>query len=144
MSKILLIPVFAFAVAPLGCNGNANNGSGNTGTAGATDASAAGAAGSAAGSCGGSSGDAGIEPPACTTDVFSPTMFCTILLAFCGDCTAGYTTMNQCMTTYAALGTSNPFKQQCESEHLCNAANDTGSDRTLHCSHAAGQGLCNF
>jgi hypothetical protein len=147
MSKILLIPVLAFTVAALGCGGSTNDGAGQTGTAGATGGSsgaAAGSGGSTAGSCGSPGGDAGIEPPACTTDVFSPTMFCTVLLAFCGNCTTGYTNMAECMTTYAALGTSNPFKQQCESEHLCNAANDTGSDRTLHCGHAVGMGLCNF
>jgi hypothetical protein len=71
-------------------------------------------------------------------------MFCTVLLGFCGPASPGYATMAECMTTYDALGTANPFKQQCESYHLCNAANDTGSDRTLHCGHAVGQGPCDF
>jgi hypothetical protein len=153
MSKILLVSVCALAVAAVGCSGNTNDGgAGHGGTAGATGGSGgsgAGSDGSTAGSGGGAGSagyieDAGIDPPACGTDVFSPTMFCTVLLAFCGNGTMGYTNMAECRATYSALGTSNPFRQQCQSYHLCNAANDTGSDRILHCSHGVGQGLCAF
>jgi hypothetical protein len=150
MAKSLLIPFLALTVAATSCTGSSSTNDGGSGAAG----SAAGAAGSAAGAAGSASGGAGgegvmcdagsLQPPACSTDVFSPTMFCTVLLAFCCPTTPGYTTMPECMTTYDALGTSNPFKQQCQSYHLCNAANDTGSDRTLHCGHAVGMDLCHF
>jgi hypothetical protein len=160
MSKSLLIAVFALAVAALGCGGGSNNttdgGAGATGTAGSTGGSgggAAGAGGGAAGLGGGAAGgDAevpglanGVMAPACTTDLLSPSDFCAILIAFCGTATPHYTTQAECVTTYAAVGTSDPFAQKCESEHLCNAAWDTGADRTLHCSHAVGKGgVCVF
>jgi len=157
MSRRLSIPVFALALAALGCGGNGSGGPGNgaagstggaagstTGAAGA-DAGAAGAAVGAAGASGPSCpDDAGMPAPACGTDAMSPAAFCTMLLAFCCPTAPGYTTMDDCMTTYTALGTGNSFKQLCESEHLCNAANDTGSDRTYHCGHAVGGGPCNF
>jgi hypothetical protein len=146
MSRCLSIPVFALALAALGCGGN---GAGRTGAAGSTGGAAgadggaagAGAAGASGGSC---PDDAGMPLPACGTDAMSPAAFCTMLLAFCCPTAPGYTTMDDCMTTYTALGTGNAFKQLCESEHLCNAANDTGTDRTYHCGHAVGGGPCNF
>jgi hypothetical protein len=158
MSKNLLIPVFVFTIAALGCNSSSNDttdgGAGKTGSAGAmggsggsTEGSGGGGAGAAGSDAGGASSDAGaagsdggLIPPSCPLDVWSPTMFCTILLGFCGPATPGYTTMAECMTTYAAVGAATPNKQLCESQHLCNAANDTGADRTLHCSHAVGLG----
>ena len=149
MSKSFLISVFAFALAAGACNGN--TGRGNTGTAGSGGAAAgsSGAAGWDGGSAGAAAGascpdDAGIQPPACTTDVMSPSAFCTLLLAFCCPTKAGYTTMDECLATYTALATGNAFKQMCESYHLCNAANDTGSERKLHCGHAVGEDLCAF
>ena len=160
MSKSLSIPVFAFIVAAIGCSGSSmdmtDGGAGKTGTAGSGGSTAgsggftAGSNGSAAGSGGGGAdagaagSDAGADdgptPPSCLAEDWSPSMFCTILLGFCGNATPGYTTMAECMTTYAAVGVATPNKQLCESEHLCNAANDTGDDRTLHCSHAVGAG----
>jgi hypothetical protein len=173
MSKHLLIPVFALAVAAIGCSGSSSNmtgGAGKTGTAGSMGGSggaaagsggaAAGSGGAAAGSDGGVAGsDAGVadpdadvagfangvQAPACTTDVFSPAMFCTIYIAFCGSSTPGYTTQAECMSSYAAVGAAKPAKQMCESYHLCNAAWDTGDERTLHCGHAVGaEGLCDM
>jgi hypothetical protein len=147
MSKHLLIPVFLLAVAATGCSGGGTHGgTGGAGTAGAT-AGAGGGAGwdaGAGGTTGATCEDAGMQPPPCGVDAMSPSMFCTVLLSFCCPTAAGYTTMDACMTTYTGLGTTNPFKQTCESQHLCNAANDTGDERTLHCGHAVGEGLCNF
>jgi hypothetical protein len=151
MSKRLLIPVLAFTVAAIGCSSSAINatdgGAGNTGTAGSGGATA-GAGGSTGGSdadaadtdAGAAGADGGLIPPSCLAEDWSPSMFCMILLGFCGNANPGYTTMAECMTTYAAVGVATPNKQLCESEHLCNAANDTGDDRTLHCSHAVGLG----
>jgi hypothetical protein len=161
--KKLLIPVFAFTVAAIGCSGGSNNTTdGGNGTAGSTGGSSGGAAsasgGAAGGGAGGSSGrtagasggaagasgggagsDAGsgddIFAPVCTLETFCP-----IFLEYCGTTTPGYTTLAECMTTYAAIGAATPNKQQCETFHLCNAIYDTGSDRTLHCGHAAGGG----
>ena len=140
--KKLLIPVFAVAVAAVGCSG-ANNatGDGKTGTAGSTagaDAStadAAGATASADGSMTGLNSPAAGADAGCTLETFCP-----IFLQYCGTANPGYTTLAECMTTYAAVGATNPSGQQCESYHLCNAIDDTGSDRALHCSHAAGRG----
>jgi hypothetical protein len=149
MSRYLFIPVFALAVVSVCCGSKATS-SGNPGSAGATagtgvDAGAAGAYGGASGAAGASCpDDAGIPAPACTTDVMPPSMFCTLLMHFCCPTAPGYATMDACLTTYTALGTSNPFKQQCESEHLCNATNDTGSERATHCGHGVGQGPCDF
>jgi hypothetical protein len=152
-------------------SGTPDGGAGKTGAAGSTAGvgGSAGAAGSIAGAAGGAAGagpvsdagaagsDAGVADPdaevaglangvmapACTTDVMSPSDFCKIYIAFCGAAMPGYTTQAECMTTYAAVGAAMPMKQQCESYHLCNAAWDTGDDRTLHCGHAAGLGgLC--
>jgi hypothetical protein len=147
MSKHHLIPVFAFAVAAAGCGGGSSaapdgaagqSGAGgmpdSTGGGAGWDAAAAGAAGTDA------SLNPDIPPPGCTTDVWPPATFCMYYLAFCGTTTPGYTTMDECMATYAAVGAATPTKQMCESYHLCNACNDTGDDRTLHCGHAVGMG----
>jgi hypothetical protein len=157
----LLIPVFAFTVAASGCGGSSNNttgGDGKTGAAGSTSgiAGATGAAGDSVGAdawtagTGGSTADtsdgaAGADDalpggtyPVCTVDTF-----CQLFIAYCGTTTPGYTTMDECMTTYAAVGAATPTKQQCETSHLCSAVFDTGDERTLHCGHAAGGGgLC--
>ena len=138
MSKKFLIPVFAFAASALGCgssNDTTGGGAGATGAAGGAtagaDASTAGVDGSATGLNSGAAGaDAG-----CALETFCP-----IFLQYCGTANPGYTTLAECMTTYAAVGATNPSGQQCESYHLCNAIYDTGSDRALHCSHAAGGG----
>jgi hypothetical protein len=119
-----------------GAGGEAGADSGAGGAAGAE-----GAAGAASASC---PDDAGVAPPPCTTDVMSPETFCTILTKFCCPTAPGYTTMDECLTTYTALASGNAFKQQCESYHLCNAANDIGMDRTFHCGHAVGGGPCDF
>ena len=128
MLKKLLIPVFAFTVAAIGCSGSSNDTThGDAGTAGSTavaDASMTGLNSPVAGA------DAG-----CTLETFCP-----IFLQYCGTANPGYTTLAECMTTYAAIGATNSSGQQCESYHLCNAIYDTGSDRALHCSHAAGEG----
>jgi hypothetical protein len=131
--KKFLIPVFAFTVAAIGCSGSSNDAPhGDAGTAGAAavvDGSMTGVNSAAAGP------DAG-----CTLETFCP-----IFLQYCGATSPGYTTLAECMTTYAALGAANPYKQQCDSYHLCLAIYDTGSDRVLHCSHAAGGGnVCGF
>jgi hypothetical protein len=143
MSKPHLIPVFAVALAALACGSTSDRAKTGTGGSGGADAGSSGAGGTAnaASSC---PDDAGIQPPACTTDVMSPSAFCTLLLAFCCPTKAGYTTMNECLSTYSSLATADPSKQMCESYHLCNAANDTGSDRKLHCGHAVGEDLCAF
>ena len=144
----LLIPGFAFtvaafAVAALGCSGGSTDATGNgkTGAAGATagaDASMADAAGSTAdldGSMTGLNSPAAGADAGCTLETFCP-----IFLEYCGAANPGYTTLAECMATYAAIGATNPSGQQCESYHLCNAIYDTGGDRVLHCSHAAGRG----
>jgi hypothetical protein len=135
-----LIPAFAFAVAAAGCGGGANDGTGGsageTGAASA-DGSTAGTGGDVAGS---DAGGGDVTAPTCTIETFCP-----IYLAYCGTSTPGYTTLAECMATYSAIGAADPYKQQCESYHLCLAIYDTGSDRTLHCSHAVGGGnLCGF
>jgi hypothetical protein len=157
MLKRLLIPVLAFTVAAIGCGGNSNRtigGDGETGAAGTEGATAgasgatAGVSGATAGTSGGEAGtsggtDAGSDGafPACNLETFCP-----VFLATCGTTTKGYTTLAECMTTFAAVGAASPYQQQCESYHLCLAlAYDPGSDRTLHCSHAAGGGnVCGF
>jgi hypothetical protein len=150
MSKNFLIPVFALAVLAIGCGSGSTDGTGKTGAAGSTGGEAAGSGGSTAGSGGGAGAggatapDCAMQPPACTTDVFSASTFCTYLLCFCGNASAGYTTMDECLATYGGLGSTNPYKQMCESYHLCNATNDTGADRTYHCGHAVGGGPCAF
>jgi len=138
-----LVAVFACAVAVTGCDSNSNDaaggGAGKTGTAGSTggtDGSTAGTSGDAAGWDAGSESDPNF--PVCNLETFCP-----IFLAYCGTTTPGYRTLAECMATYAAVGAADPDKQQCETFHLCNATADTGDDRTLHCSHAAGAGgLC--
>jgi hypothetical protein len=154
ISRCLSIPVFALALglAGLGCGGNGAGRSGAAGSmgdaggaGGAAGAGGAGGAGGAAGAAGAvCPDDAGMPAPACGADAMSPAAFCTMLLAFCCPTAPGYTTMDDCLTTYTALGTGNSFKQLCESQHLCNAANDTGGERAYHCSHAVGEGPCNF
>jgi hypothetical protein len=152
VSKKFLIPVFAFAVAALGCSGSRDDTIGSGGAAGSTSGAgastagtggpAAGTEGSTAGSSGGTDGtdgtDAGSDGsfPACNLETFCP-----VFLAYCGTTTPGYTTLTECMATFAAVGVANPYQQQCETYHLCIAIFDTGSDRTLHCSHAAGAGM---
>ncbi len=120
MSTKFLIPVFAFTVAAIGCGGGAGD----------TPRGDAGAAGADASMTGLNSPAAGADV-VCTLETFCP-----IYLAYCGTATPGYTTLAECMTSFAAI----PYAQQCESYHLCNAIYDTGSDRALHCSHAAGGG----
>jgi hypothetical protein len=148
MSKRLLIPVFAFALVAAACGSTSDRGKTGTAGSGGASAGANGAAGWDGGAAGGASAscpdDAGIQPPPCTTDVMSPSAFCTLLLAFCCPTKAGYTTMDECVATYGGFATANPSKQMCESYHLCNAANDTGSERKLHCGHAVGEDLCAF
>jgi hypothetical protein len=141
--KKLLIPVFAVAVATVGCSGGSTNatGDGKTGAVGSTagaDAATADAAGSTASADGSMTGLN--SPPAGADAGCTLETFCPIFLQYCGTANPGYTTLEECMTTYAAVGASNPSGQQCESYHLCNAIDDTGSDRALHCSHAAGRG----
>jgi len=150
--KTFLIPVLAFAVAAIGCDGSSSDttggGAGKTGAAGSTagaggstaDGSTAGWDGSTA-SADGSTAGTGLDSPAAGGDVVCNLQtFCPVFLAYCGTTTPGYTTMDECMTTYAAVGAATPAKQQCESYHLCNAIYDTGDDRALHCGHAAGGG----
>jgi hypothetical protein len=134
--KKLLIPALALTVAALGCGGGSNDTTGAGGRVGAAGVDGSTADGSMTGVNSAAAGpDAG-----CTLETFCP-----IFLAYCGSTTPGYTTLAECMTTYAAIGAANPYKQQCESYHLCLAIYDTGSDRVLHCSHAAGGGnVCGF
>jgi hypothetical protein len=133
--KQLLIPVLAFTVAVLGCSGSSNDTTGDAGkigTAGVDGATVDGAT--------------GINSPAAGPDAgCTLENFCPIFLQYCGAASPGYTNLDACTATYAALGTANPYKQQCQSYHLCLAIYDTGSDRMLHCSHAAGGGnVCGF
>jgi hypothetical protein len=134
--KKFLIPVFAFAAAAIGCTGGSNDVS-------VHEAGTAGSDGSTAvvdGSMTGVNSAAAGPDVSCTLETFCP-----IYLAYCGTTTPSYSTLAECTTTFTALGTANPYKQQCQSYHLCLAIYDTGSDRVLHCSHAAGGGnQCGF
>ena len=133
MLKKLLIPVFAFTVAAIGCSGGSNDTpSGDAGAAGSTAAADA--------------SMTGLNSPVAGPDVVCTLeTFCPIYVAYCDTTIPGYTTLAECMTTFAALGVANPTKQTCQSEHLCLAIYDTGSDRMLHCLHASGGGnQCGF
>lgn len=99
------------------------------------------------GSCGGSSanpGDGGgTQLPACTTTsdsapAMSPATFCKIFTAICGDSHAGYANMSECLASYSALTTTKPNRQQCQSNHLCQAVPLAGDYRENHCGHATG------
>ena len=163
MSKRLLIPVFALTVAAFGCSSSSINttdgGAGKTGAAGSTagsggstagsagaGGSTAGSGGSTAGSSGGAAGadagaagaDDGLTPPSCLAEDWSPSMFCMILLGFCGNANPGYTTMAECMTTYAAVGVATPNKQLCESGATSATARPTtrATIGRCNCSHA--------
>lgn len=160
MLKKLLIPVLAFTVAAIGCGGGSNDttggGAGSGGSTAGAGGSTAGADGSTAGADGWTAGTdaaAGVDgadgaevgtgldsPPAGADVVCTLQTFCPVFLTYCGTTTPGYTTLAECMTSFAAVGAANALKQQCESYHLCNAIYDTGDDRALHCGHAAGAG----
>jgi hypothetical protein len=102
--KKLLIPALALTVAALGCGGGSNDTTGAGGRVGAAGVDGSTADGSMTGVNSAAAGpDAG-----CTLETFCP-----IFLAYCGSTTPGYTTLAECMTTYAAIGAANPYKQQC-------------------------------
>jgi hypothetical protein len=94
--------------------------------------------------CGGGAADAsdsGAALPTCTSTMdsspaMSPTSFCEIFLSVCGTTHAGLGSMSECVATYAALTTTKPMRQQCQSYHLCTAAGLTGDNRDNHCTHA--------
>jgi hypothetical protein len=77
-----------------------------------------------------------------TTDqsaAMDPTTFCRIFIPSCGTARAGYGSMSECVTTYTALTTTKPNRQQCQSYHLCQALFFApGDDRDNHCGHATG------
>ncbi|HEX4403500.1 MAG TPA: hypothetical protein VH560_01650 [Polyangia bacterium] len=129
MSKTFLISIFALTIAASGCGGGSSDTPRPDAGAPVADASMTGLNSPAAG-----------PDVVCTLDTFCPTF-----IAYCGTATPGYTTLAECMSTFAALGVANAPKQTCQGQHLCLAIYDTGSDRALHCLHASGGGdQCGF
>jgi hypothetical protein len=85
--------------------------------------------------------------PECTSTMngspaLTPETFCQIFIAVCGTTHVGYGSMSECIATYSAarLGL-----QMCQSWHLCQAEEMTGTKREAHCPHAAADpnnGVC--
>jgi hypothetical protein len=65
--------------------------------------------------------------------------FCALFLATCGTTYQGYTTSEECRSTYSALAAT-PQRRACQSYHLCNAV--FSHDPAVHCPHAAGLAVC--
>jgi hypothetical protein len=88
----------------------------------------------------GTEGGVGTVVPPCistsaASDAMDATRFCKIFLATCGTGQVGYTTFAECLVTY---GGTPPHRRQCQSYHVCNAVQGLGSNRVVHCGHAAG------
>ncbi len=83
-------------------------------------------------------GDAAL-PMCMSTPKMSVEAFCRIFVATCPLSRAGYTSMSECVASYAALTTTKPNRQQCQAYHLCQAVDyPPGDDRDNHCGHATG------
>jgi hypothetical protein len=96
-------------------------------------------------SCGGgaASTDGGADTalPLCmSTPKMSVEAFCKIFVASCPLTHEGYTSMSECLTSYTALTTTKPNRQQCQAYHLCQAVDYPAGDdnRANHCGHATG------
>ena len=86
-------------------------------------------------------GGADTALPLCmSTPKMSVEAFCRIFVASCPLTHEGYTSMSECLTSYAALTTTKPNRQQCQAYHLCQAVDYPAGDdnRANHCGHATG------